>query len=184
MTQGYQIRDQHGIHFVTLTVVEWLDVLSNELYREIFIDCIIYCQSNKHFHVHAWVIMSNHIHLIVSTSSPSTLSSNLRDLKKYSAYKIVKAIGTNESESRKSWLMKIFRTNGRSNMRNVTFQFWIQDNHPVLLDSNFMLDQRLKYVHDNPVKAGIVRRPEDYIYSSAAACAGMKDEMIELVFID
>ena len=73
----------------------------------------------------------------------------------------------NPKESRKQWLLKMFQDNGMKNSNNTKYQFWQQDNHPVELTDNAMIDQRLDYLHNNPVEAGFVRLPEDYVYSSA-----------------
>ena len=46
-----------------------------------------------------------------------------------------------------------------------------------------MMDQKLDYIHENPVKEGIVQKPEDYLYSSARDYAGMKG-LVEIEFMD
>ena len=63
-----------------------------------------------------------------------------------------------------SW---IFKKAGERNKRNKTYQFWQQDNHPVELSTNEMIDQRLDYLHENPVRAGLVWEAIHYKYSSA-----------------
>ncbi len=52
------------------------------------------------------------------------------------------------------------------------FQLWQQNNHPIELSSNEMIDQRLNYVHYNPVEAGFVFKPEDWVWSSTRQYAG------------
>ena len=69
-------------------------------------------------------------------------------------------------------MQDIFRKEGVKNSRNSTYQFWRQDNHPIQLTSAGVLEQKLNYLHNNPVEAGYVDAPEDYIYSSAPAIAG------------
>ena len=81
MAFAYTIKDQEGIHFVTFTVHQWVDVFSRKMYTEILLDSIKFCQTNKGLKVYAWVVMSNHCHLIVS-SSKDPLSDIIRDLKK------------------------------------------------------------------------------------------------------
>ena len=53
------------------------------------------------------------------------------------------------------------------NSRNKDYQFWQQENHPVQLTTVSFTLEKLNYVHNNPVKAGIVEKPEDYLLSSA-----------------
>ena len=69
-------------------------------------------------------------------------------------------------ESKKN--LFIFKKHGKSNPRNEKYQVWIQDNHPQELDTNFLMEQKLEYLHMNPVKAGLVQNPENYKYSSAS----------------
>lgn len=111
--------------------------------------------------------MSSHVHLIISRSGIIPLEDSMRDMKKFTAHKIIGAIMENQHESRKEWLLEMFVKFGRANSNNTKYRFWQQDNHPVELDTNKMKDERLNYIHANPVKAGYVYKPEEYIYCSA-----------------
>ena len=71
-------------------------------------------------------------------------------------------------------MLWIFKKAGEKNSRNQGHQFWQQDNHPIELSTPEMKRQRLKYLHENPVRAGIVQEPEHYVYSSAIDYAGGK----------
>ena len=81
MGNAYVIRDRHAQHFITITVHQWVDVFTRAEYVDIFLDSIRFCQREKGLKVYAWVIMTNHVHLIVS-SDASPLSDIIRDLKK------------------------------------------------------------------------------------------------------
>ena len=117
--------------------------------------------------------MTNHVHLIASARENFNLSNILRDLKKHTAKQLIAAIQSPE-ESRRNWLLWLFRAAGESNTNNQVYQVWQQDNRPIELSSNAMVAQRLNYLHQNPVEAGIVFEPEHYIYSSAVDYAGGK----------
>ena len=54
--------------FVTSTVVDWVDVFTRPLYKNIVVDSLRYCQQNKELEIYAWVLMTNHLHMIVGTS--------------------------------------------------------------------------------------------------------------------
>jgi REP element-mobilizing transposase RayT len=75
---SYQIKDQEGCHFITCQVVGWADVFSRKAYRDIIIESLDYCIKNKGLIVYGFVIMTNHIHLIVR-SSTGTLSETSSD---------------------------------------------------------------------------------------------------------
>ncbi|MCB0732931.1 MAG: transposase [Flavobacteriales bacterium] len=183
MSQGYQIRNQQAIHFVTFTVIGWVNVFTKDPYRILVLDSLRYCQTNKGLVVHAWVIMSNHVHFIISCKSGYSLSDCIRDFKKFTSSAIIREITYSSFENRKEWLLPIFQAAAQKNVRNRYYQLWYQHNHPVELSSNRMKQQRLNYLHNNPVKAGVVSRPEDYVYSSAFAYSGGEDDRIKLEFL-
>jgi REP element-mobilizing transposase RayT len=166
MSSRYKVHDDTIPHFITFTVVGWMDVFTRELYKDIFIESLAYCVHNKGLCLHAWVIMTNHVHLIVS-SQESKLECIVRDIKKYTSKKIIYAIEENKSESRKEWMMNMFKYIGSGNSRNKQYQFWKNNYHPVELSRDFIKNQRLNYLHENPVRAGLVWEPWHYKYSSA-----------------
>ncbi|MGC4103969.1 REP-associated tyrosine transposase [Ferruginibacter sp.] len=166
MSSKYKVGEDALPHFVTFTVVGWIDVFSREWYKEIFIESLQYCQENKGLVLHAWIIMTNHVHLIISSNS-NKLEHIVRDLKKYTSKQIIKAIMENNNESRKEWMLNLFAYAGRTNNNNKDFQFWKQDYHPVELNSVEKVQQRLNYLHENSVRSGLVWNTWHYKYSSA-----------------
>jgi len=62
-------------------------------------------------------------------------------------------------------------------------QLWQQDNHPIELFDAKILHQKLDYLHNNPVEAGIVEKPEDYLYNSARNYYGLQG-FIDILLID
>lgn len=80
-------------------------------------------------------------------------------------------------------MLPLFYKTGLQNTNNRDFQFWQQHNHSIELNNNKKLKQRLNYLHENPVKAGFVSRPEDWAWSSASAYCG-ETSVLELVFLD
>jgi len=114
--------------------------------------------------------MSNHLHLIVSVEKQEgiTLSTVIRDFKKYTARTIIQSIKT-EPESRRAWLIPQFQFYAKKHgLKLQTHQFWHHDNHPIELWSPRIIQQKLNYIHRNPVKAGWVAKPEHYLYCSAS----------------
>ena len=122
--------------------------------------------------------MTNHVHLIFRSKegNPSEL---MRALKTYTSNAIQKMISTNTQESRREWMLWMMER-AASKMSNVKHkQFWRQDNKPIELWSSKVIDQKLEYIHMNPVAAGFVLEPEHWTYSSALDFAGRKG-LIEL----
>ena len=167
MSHGYQIMDQQAAYSLTLQVVDWVDVFTRKRYRDIVIDSLRYCQKNKGLEIFAYVIMSNHVHLIVRAEH-GNLSDVIRDMKRHTSKKIVESIeNEDEYESRKDWILNRFKYAASKHKRNDTYQFWTHENHAVILYSPEFVKERLDYIHDNPVRAGIVEKAWEYIYSSA-----------------
>jgi putative transposase len=181
--RGYSIKDQHAVHFVTFAVVQWIDVFSRREYADIVVTSLKFCQQHKGLKIHAWCIMSNHLHLIISATEPNKLSDTLRDFKKFTSSQILKAIAENKRESRKNWMLWIFKKAGEKNKRNNEYKFWQQDNHPVQCDTNDIFDSRMNYLHENPVRAGLVRHAQDYVYSSAIDYYTEEKGLLEVDFV-
>lgn len=180
---GYKIRNQEAIHFITFATVEWVDVFTRKEYRDIVLDSLKFCQAEKGLLLHCWCIMSNHLHLIVSAKNKD-LSDVLRDFKKYTSKQIIAAIQNSPHESRREWMLRIFREQGEKNSRNKEFQFWRQDNQPMELYSSAFVVQKMNYIHNNPVEAGIVDKPEEYLYSIARNYVYAKRcGLLDLVFL-
>ena len=163
---GYKIRNKEGVHFITFAVVQWVDVFTRQTYRDILLESIRHCQREKGLILHAWCIMSNHLHLVISAgdNNPSDI---LRDFKKFTSKKIIDCILNNNQESRRDWMIEIFRNAGSNNPRNNQYQFWQQDNHPKEMWSQGFSQQKLNYIHNNPVDAGITDTAESFLYSSS-----------------
>jgi putative transposase len=154
------------LYYVTLTVVGWIDVFTRRDYVEEIIKNLKYCQENKGLEIFAYVIMTNHMHLVCRTNQ-GTINEVFRDFKSYTAKKLIKMISENQQESRQEWMMHMFRYFGRGNSQNKEFQFWRNGNHAIELWSENMILQKINYIHMNPVKARIVGEPQHYLHSSA-----------------
>jgi putative transposase len=119
--------------------------------------------------------MSNHVHLIASARNEN-LADILCDFKKFTSKQIIKAIQNNHLESRKEWVLAIFKAGAEKNSHNVNYQFWRQDNQPKEVYSSAFTVQKLNYIHNNPVEAGFVEKAEEYLYSSAGNYAYSNDK--------
>jgi putative transposase len=171
MSRKYKIRDQEKIYFVSFAVVYWIDVFIRNEYKEILLDSLRYCQKEKGLEVYAWCIMTSHVHLIIG-SEGDKIENILRDFKSFTSTQMRKAIQNNNIESRREWMLWMMKRAGIKNSNNNDFQFWQQHNHPIELWDNYMMQQKLDYIHNNPVEAGFVFNPQEYIYSSCLDYSG------------
>lgn len=164
---GFKIHNHQQPHFITFAVVDWIDVFTRPLYKTVIIESLEYCRIEKGLNIHGWCIMTNHLHLVISAKEGFNLSDILRDFKKYTAKVILEDLETNPKESRRKWMLWMFRKAGQANSNNMTYQFWRQDNRPMEITSNPFFTQKMDYLHYNPVKEGFCYHIEDYPYSSA-----------------
>ena len=79
MSRKYQIRDQEQFHFVTFTVVRWIDLFIRNEYKDIFVDSVRYCQREKGLLVGAWCMMTSHVNMIIGTDGTMLLQDIIRD---------------------------------------------------------------------------------------------------------
>jgi putative transposase len=168
-------------YYMTLTVVDWVDVFTRPVYRQIIVDSLKYCQEAKGLEIYGWVLMSNHIHLIASATKPGiTMSDILRDFKKFTSKKIVKAIQEEPTESRRQWMLHRFEFAGSYNPKIKDYKFWQDGNEAKEIHTPEFFYQKLTYIHNNPVRAEIVEHPDEYLYSSARNYA-RKSALLEVV---
>lgn len=183
MGRKYAIRSHEHFYFVTFTVVYWLDVFIREEYKSIFLESIRYCQKEKGLQVGAWCIMTSHVHMAIGAKGENKLEDIIRDMKSFTSRHIRKYIENNPQESRKEWLLWMMKRAGEKNSANNDFQFWQQHNHPIELSSNEITQQRIDYIHHNPVAAQFVENPGDWLYSSARDYEGRKG-LIDIYHLD
>ncbi|QQS50891.1 MAG: transposase [Bacteroidota bacterium] len=181
MSRKYKFKNPEGIYFISFATVYWIDVFIRNEYKEIVIESWKYCQKEKGLNIYAWIIMTSHVHMIIG-SKTNKLEDVVRDMKSFTSRKLKDAIKENKQESRREWMLWMMERAGRKNSNNNNFQFWQQHNKPIELSDNKIMDQKLDYLHNNPVVDGIVNNPEDYVYSSARDYCGIKGLIdIELI---
>lgn len=162
----YKIVNQNEIHFLTLTVIDWIDLFSRREFSLLIVDSLNYCIENKNLIVYGWVIMSSHLYLICKVAEPFKLSDVLRDFKKYTSKTIIKQM-YEVGESRREWLLNRFSFEARRTGRATNYKIWKDDNHVVEINGYIDIEEKLNYIHHNPVKALLVYKPEDYYFSSS-----------------
>ncbi|MBK8807090.1 MAG: transposase [Bacteroidales bacterium] len=182
MSTGYKIEEQDSMYFITMQIVGWVDLLTRQIYRDIIINNLKFCQQNKGLVIYGYVIMSNHIHLLAQ-SEKNVLSATIRDLKSFTSKVFIDYIENNSEESRSEWLLHYFEYAAKKHKRNSKYQIWTHENHAELIYTDNFINQKLEYIHYNPVKAGIVKQPEDYIYSSATNYAGL-DSLLQVELLN
>ncbi|MDG2939839.1 transposase [Bisgaard Taxon 10/6] len=166
MSRKYKFCNPDGVYFVSFSTVYWIDVFIRDDYFIEMINALDFFRKHKGMKIYGYCIMPSHVHLLFSAenSNPSAL---LRDFKKFTARRMLDCIRNNIQESRKSWLLWMFKRAGEhcSNVKH--YQFWQHSNHPIEIHSDEFFEQKLEYIHQNPVASGFVMESEGWKYSSA-----------------
>jgi len=173
MSRKYKIRNQEELYFVSFATINWIDLFTRQDYNKILLASLRYCQNEKGLEVYAWCIMTNHLHLIIGTND-KPIQDILRDFKSYTSTQLRNEINNNPHESRKEWIKWMMERVGRKNSNNNDWQLWQQHNQPIELNTNELMDQKLNYIHENPVTAGFVAEQHHWKYSSSIDYSGGK----------
>jgi REP element-mobilizing transposase RayT len=182
MSRKYKFKDKDALYFVSFAVINWIDLFIRNEYRNILLDSRRYCVANKGMELYSYCIMTSHVHMILGSHGES-LEKIMQNMKRHTSVELKSAIKGHPGESRKEWMLWMMERAGKKNSNNANFQLWQQDNHPIQLLNPQMTHQKLDYIHNNPVVAGIVEKPEDYLYSSARDYYGTKGP-IQITLLD
>jgi len=144
--------------FFTATNLDWKKLLAPDKYKEIVVGSLRFLVQNDRIIVNAFVIMSNHLHLIWQIRNGNNATAVQRDFLKFTAQRIKADLKSNHPK-----VLALFKVNTKDR----EYQFWERNSLSVELKTISVYEQKLDYIHWNPVKAGLCKLPEDYKYSSA-----------------
>lgn len=132
MSTKYKFVDNKAVYFTTAAVVGWSDTrlpdgqeFTREMYKTILLDSIRHCQLNQGLKIHAWVLMTNHLHTICSCNEGKDLGLIWCNIKSFTAMKLIDALINNPKESRKEHLLHTFSAAGKKSSSNFKHKFWV-----------------------------------------------------------
>ena len=144
--------------FFTATNLNWKRLLKPAKYKDIIVNSLRYLSEDNRVAVHGFVIMDNHLHLIWQIRHPFKLADVQRSFLRYTAQQIKFDLVAHHPA-----VLEHFFVGAKDRQ----YQFWERNPLSVPLWTTAVLEQKLVYLHANPVRAGLCARPEDYHYSSA-----------------
>lgn len=144
--------------FFTASIKGWYKLLEHDKYKDIIINSLRFLVADKRIKLYAFVIMNDHIHLIWQMQPLIHPQHVQRDFLKFTAQQIKYDLQNNHKE-----LLIYFE----SDANDRSYQFWKRRALSIELRSDKVYQQKLEYIHCNPVKAGICKLPEEYSYSSS-----------------
>jgi putative transposase len=144
--------------FFTATIVEWKKLLTQEKYKLIITNALDYLSKENKVTVFCFVIMDNHLHIIWQMKNENSREKVQHSFLSYTAKQFKKELQMENTE-----LLKHFKIESKDRM----YQFWQRNSLSVDLYTPKVFFQKMEYIHQNPVKAGLCKYPEDYYFSSA-----------------
>ena len=160
MRSRYRVHETHATYFVTSTIVNWLPVFTTAACRDILVDALLYGRTHRQLQIYAWVILDNHFHAILSCPD---LVVTLGQLKSFTAHALVAQIQAEKRE----WLINQLTYYRAPHKKLQEHQVWQEGVHPQQIDSDEVMQQKIDYIHHNPVMRCWVVAPEHWRYSSA-----------------
>jgi REP element-mobilizing transposase RayT len=160
MRTRYKVYDPSATYFVTSTIVAWLPVFTTAATCDILVESLAYCRQHKGLSLFGWVILDNHFHAVVAAPE---LTRVLADLKKFTARRLLDQV----KQEGREWLLNQFEYYRAHHKTASDYQVWQEGFHPQQIEGNAMMEQKLEYNHNNPVRRGLVAAPEHWRYSSA-----------------
>ena len=145
-------------HFFTATNLEWKKLLLPDKYKDIIIESMRYLVKEKRIIIYGFVIMPNHIHIIWQLQAGQQRENLQRDFLKHTAQKIKEDLQQTDPTELKTYLV---------NAKDRKFQFWERNALSIEIWSEKVFMQKLNYMHENPLRAGLCKYFLDYKYSSA-----------------
>jgi len=160
--------EAHGeVHFITSTVVGFINVFDHAPACEIFVECLRFCQARGDFTLLAWVLMPNHFHLVAKRAENKSISEVIGGLKRYTARQIGQLRAGREM---RQTLDRVRRAASRESGKGTAI--WKPRFDSFVITSEGALRQKIEYIHSNPVRKGMVMEPWQWRYSSASAYTG------------
>ncbi|MBU1167376.1 transposase [Patescibacteria group bacterium] len=162
-------------HFITLTVIEWIDLFTKPNYLQVIQNSLNYCIKNKDLIVYEYVVMPNHLHLIVKAGPGGDLAGIIRDFKRHTTKEIYQLV---ELDTRR-YLKNLF-SNSFARKEEADKQIWQRENYPEPIETQHFFETKQQYIYNNPVKKLLVDAPENWLYSSASTRITGKINLINL----
>jgi len=155
-----QLTASGGVFFVTTTFVDLKSLLLNDSYYRLIIDSLNFMQRRGDFALIAYCIMPTHLHLVLQVSGEKNISDIMRDFKKYTSFRIRKRLENDGHHG----IVESLRLPPDSSQ---VFKVWMDRFDDLLITNEETLRAKVEYIHQNPVRAGLVEREIEWPYSSA-----------------
>jgi REP element-mobilizing transposase RayT len=156
----YKIYESTHPHFITCTVLHWIPLFVNQQSVQIVIDSLKYLQQSDNLKIYAYVILENHLHLVVSSED---ISQTMKKFKSYTAKELISLLQKQNIQT----ILDQLAFYKKAHKQETTYQVWQEGIQPKLIQTEQMMIEKINYIHNNPVKRGYVDEAKHWRYSSA-----------------
>ena len=154
-------------YFITATIVNWLPLFSNPKIAQILLDSLKFLIHHNRLTVYAYVLMENHLHLLASAENLSREMANFKSFTARQSIDYYKEMGM-------QFVLGQLAFHKLPHKSDRSYQCWQEGSHPQRIIDEKMMEQKINYIHENPVRRGFVDEPEHWRYSSARDYAGIR----------
>jgi REP element-mobilizing transposase RayT len=163
----YKIYEPTHPHFVTCTILHWIPIFTRVETTDIIFESLKYLQQADNLKLYAYVILENHLHLVVSSDD---IAKSMRKFKAHTAKEILKLLQEKDVKS----ILEQLAFYKKAHKKETTYQLWQEGIQPKLIKDDKMMIERINYVHQNPVKRGYIDEAKFWRYSSARDYEGVE----------
>jgi REP element-mobilizing transposase RayT len=156
----YKIHEPTYPHFITCTILHWIPIFTRTETTDIIFNSLKYLQQTDNLKLYAYVILENHLHLIVQSDD---LSKSMESFKKYTARQIIDLLKMRNVTT----ILNQLSFYKKAHKDDREYQLWQEGIAPKLIQDDEMMVERINYIHNNPIKRGYVDEAKHWRYSSA-----------------
>lgn len=153
------------VFFFTATILKWQPLLNDDRMKEVICQSMDY-MSKERCKIYGFVIMPNHIHLLLAFENGQTISNFQRDFLKFTAQKFIRIM----KEERNPII-----ENFKSSQGDRKYHIWERRAYWAEINAQSVFDTKLNYIHNNPLsgKWNLCDVPEQYEWSSSKFYEGI-----------
>ncbi|MDX9796537.1 MAG: transposase [Arcobacteraceae bacterium] len=156
----YKIYESTYPHFITCTVLHWIPIFTRTESTDIIFDSLKFLQKSDNLKIYAYVILENHLHMIVSSDD---IAKTMAKFKSYTAKELIHLLQKSNAQT----ILDQLAFYKKAHKIQTTYQVWQEGIQPKLIVDDKMMMDRINYIHNNPIKRGYVEKTKHWRYSSA-----------------
>lgn len=159
----HPVFDPANLYFITTTAVNRIHLLQRDVIKRIVADSLSYMRATGWLYLYVFVIMPNHVHLLVRFLEGHTLSDVMRDFKKHIAKQIIR-----QYQAENNYRALDFLKQAAAHIPGQQYKVWEDGYDARDVFSPAFLRQKVEYIH-NPCQPhwALAEKPEEYTWSSA-----------------